>query len=235
MARIRGAGDVVSAMAGAIGIDPCDGCKRREATLNHWAPLVPPPKIAPVWSPGTTRHLLLDATVDVSRALGRLSAHKKAFNGRKLAAHRKGDSPPAGFEGVIVAKKAEPLIELLAALDDQREESAAYCALPTTTSDFRVGIVDGFLLRCHRVFAPALETTGIVGAARYGKRDWRYIANRFWLRLDTIYARNWRYVPRGGIDRWPESMFTPSEAACLIWDGYGETRERVEAALAGEG
>jgi hypothetical protein len=31
-----GLGDAIARVTQAIGITPCDGCKRRAAALNHW-------------------------------------------------------------------------------------------------------------------------------------------------------------------------------------------------------
>ena len=36
--RMRGAGDVVARMTGAVGIKPCAPCKRRQAAMNRWWP-----------------------------------------------------------------------------------------------------------------------------------------------------------------------------------------------------
>jgi hypothetical protein len=36
-----GLGDVIARATGAVGIQPCGGCKQRQATLNRWVQLVP--------------------------------------------------------------------------------------------------------------------------------------------------------------------------------------------------
>ena len=41
-AKWRGLGDVIASATRVIGIIPCGGCKRRQATLNRWVPFAPP-------------------------------------------------------------------------------------------------------------------------------------------------------------------------------------------------
>ena len=37
--QIRGVGDVIAKLTAAIGIEPCDGCKERQAKWNRMLPL----------------------------------------------------------------------------------------------------------------------------------------------------------------------------------------------------
>lgn len=36
-----GLGDAVARATGAVGIQPCGGCKQRQASMNQWVQLVP--------------------------------------------------------------------------------------------------------------------------------------------------------------------------------------------------
>lgn len=72
-----------------------------------------------------------------------------------------------------------------------------------------------------RHIRPLLQTYKIVGAFRAPGEHWHYGGTFFWFRNRDVFNRDWRNVPMmyGGVEFWPNLMFSRSESGCVFGDG----------------
>lgn len=252
MRRLRGAGDVVAAAIKAVGVSPCGACERRAATWNHYLPLSLPAPVKPIIHPAETRHLLINgvgATGGWLWRMDQLASAAGAFNGRCVLAHssdERGERVKAAFmswfggetlEASPGVSRDEAFPSLLEQFETAGESEAALYAdvASATGEDYRVA-AEVCAMGWRRT-VKHLGTYAATGAVRVGGRPWRFSGAMFWLRLgESVYARNWRYLPRGErrVSRWPATMFTPSEATAALLDGMHQAdvdRRDVDDAL----